>query len=348
MFQITNKFLFLTIFLMSCSGGGGSSTGPDDGSDGSDTGGDSYTFANATNFDQENQIEVISWNIQTFPQLSTTPNYVKSLLETWNADIYLFQEIIDKNTLINMVNLMPEYSYVISGETSNMHFALVYKNANSDCSACGIVNFNYSNELWSDTANYNDNDDDPTNNAKYQFASRPPMENFVTWTNGTKSVDLYLIDIHYKCCGDNTLDLSNKGSETTRRHYASTLLRDYVINQRANDYVMIAGDFNNIGEQSISNPSIAPLTNPDINSNYFKMADEYIFDQSNSTWSWQGWRSSFAPSHLDHVIISQPLFQFESVSNSGIIDMLTETGMSAYDIDDKLSDHKPSYFRFYP
>ena len=65
---------------MSCSGGGGSSTGPDDGSDGSDTGGDSYTFANATNFDQENQIEVISWNIQTFPQLSTTPNYVKSLL----------------------------------------------------------------------------------------------------------------------------------------------------------------------------------------------------------------------------------------------------------------------------
>ena len=124
---------------MNCSGGGGSSTGPDDGSGGSDTGGgDSYTFANATNFDKENQIEVISWNIQTFPQIGTTPNYVKSLLETWNADIYLFQEIIDKNTLINMVNSMPEYSYVISGETSNMHFALVYKSANSDCSACGL------------------------------------------------------------------------------------------------------------------------------------------------------------------------------------------------------------------
>ena len=100
---------------MNCSGGGGSSTGPDDGDDGSGTGGgDSYVFANATNFDKENQIEIISWNIQTFPQLSTTPNYVKSLLETWNADIYLFQEIMDKNTLINMVNLMPEYSYVIS------------------------------------------------------------------------------------------------------------------------------------------------------------------------------------------------------------------------------------------
>ena len=98
----------------------------------------------------------------------------------------------------------------------------------------------------------------------------------------------------------------------------------------------------------ISNPSIAPLTDPDINSNYFKMADENVFYQDNSNWSWQGWRSSFAASHLDHVIINQPLFQFESVSTAGIIDMLTETGMSAYDIDDKLSDHKPSYFRFYP
>ena len=34
-------------------------------------------------------------------------------------------------------------------------------------------------------------------------------------------------------------------------------------------YVMIVGDFNNIGEQSISNPSISPLTDPDLNSNYF-------------------------------------------------------------------------------
>ena len=153
MFQITNKFLFIIIFVMGCAGSGGSPTGPDDSGTG---GGDSYIFANATNFDKENQIEIISWNIQTFPQLSTTPNYVKSLLETWNADIYLFQEIIEKNTLINMVNLMPEYSYVISGETSFMHFALVYKNANSDCSSCGTVTFNYSNELWSDTPNYND------------------------------------------------------------------------------------------------------------------------------------------------------------------------------------------------
>ena len=78
------------------------------------------------------------------------------------------------------------------------------------------------------------------------------------------------------------------------------------------------------------------------------MVDEYVFAQSSSTWSWQGWRSSFGAAHLDHIIINQPLFQFESVSDGGIINMLNETGMSNYDIDDKLSDHQPSYYRFYP
>ena len=55
--------------------------------------GDSYVFPNATNFDRENQIEIISWNIQTFPQLNTTADYVKSLLESWNADIYVLQAV---------------------------------------------------------------------------------------------------------------------------------------------------------------------------------------------------------------------------------------------------------------
>ena len=349
MLKNINKIIFSIIFLLSCSGGGSSPASPDDGSDNNGGGGDSYVFPNATNFDRENQIEIISWNIQTFPQLNTTSDYVKSLLESWNADIYVFQEMGDNNTLISMINAMPEYSYVLSSETSNWDFALVYKTANSDCTACGTVTYNSHNELWADTPNSNDNDNDYENNALYQFASRPPMENYLTWTNGTKSVDLYVTNIHYKCCGDGDLDITDKGAESTRRHYASTLLRDHIMNNRQGDYVVLAGDFNNIGdEQSILNPSIAPLTDPDQNSNYFKMVDEYVFAQSSSTWSWQGWRSSFGAAHLDHIIINQPLFQFESVSDGGIINMLNETGMSNYDIDDKLSDHQPSYYRFYP
>ena len=92
MLKNINKILLSIIFLLSCSGGGSSPASPDDGSDNNGNTGDSYVFPNATNFDRENQIEIISWNIQTFPQLNTTADYVKSLLESWNADIYVYKK----------------------------------------------------------------------------------------------------------------------------------------------------------------------------------------------------------------------------------------------------------------
>ena len=153
----------------------------------------------------------------------------------------------DNNTLISMINAMPEYSYVLSSETSNWDFALVYKTANSDCTACGTVTYNSHNELWADTPNSNDNDDDYENNALYQFASRPPMENYLTWTNGTKSVDLYVTNIHYKCCGDGDLDITDKWILSSLN---KTILKvnnsysDYKMNDAVKDvYNFVYNDF---------------------------------------------------------------------------------------------------------
>ena len=188
MAQLTNKlFIVLLLAIIACGGGGSSPTETDPG-DGNET--NPYEFPNSTIFVQLNQIEIVTWNIRQFPQHSTTKSYVKSLLEVWNADIYLFQEISSESELISMVNSMADYSYVVDDESGNLGFALVYKNS--------TVTFNSKNELWSDTPNSNDGDSDYENNAQYQFASRPPMENYITWTDGTKSMDLYVIDVHYK------------------------------------------------------------------------------------------------------------------------------------------------------
>ena len=92
MVQITNKlFIFLALLMFACGGGGGRAS-PTDSNDGTDPGDgtDPYSFPDATNLDQLRQIEIVTWNIRQFPQHSTTKSYVKSLLEAWNADIYLF------------------------------------------------------------------------------------------------------------------------------------------------------------------------------------------------------------------------------------------------------------------
>ena len=147
--KIKNFFsiILFTVFVFSCSSGsGGSPTDPTDPGDG---GGNEITFSSATNFDAPNQLDIISWNIQTFPQSSKTNDYLEVLLTNWNADVYFFQEIQNKNQLITLANELPEYSLVLSSTTQNMHFGLLYKSTNSDCSSCGTITFNSKNELWS-------------------------------------------------------------------------------------------------------------------------------------------------------------------------------------------------------
>jgi endonuclease/exonuclease/phosphatase family metal-dependent hydrolase len=326
---------------MSCSGGGESSpTDPDNGNGGDTT--NPYELPNAVNYNIANQVEVVTWNIRQFPQHSTSVDYVKNLLEKWNADIYFFQEINSESSLITMVNSMPNYSYVVDEESGNLGFALVYKNE--------YITYNSKNELWADTANNDDGDSDYENNAAYQFADRPPMESYLTWTDGTKSIDLYVIGVHYKCCGDDSYDASDTGDETTRRHHASLLLTDYIINNRSNDNVIVLGDFNNTGSQSIVNPTLSPFTDQN---NYdsatsFKMTDLSILQGPATGYSWQGWTSSYSAAHFDHIIINQSMFTVDATSATSVIALPTETGLSNSNVSNRISDHQPVMYRFYP
>jgi endonuclease/exonuclease/phosphatase family metal-dependent hydrolase len=331
----------IIFFIISCSGGGESSpTDPDNGN-GGDTS-SPYELPNAVNYNIANQVEVVTWNIRQFPQHSTSVDYVKNLLEKWNADIYFFQEINSESSLITMVNSMPNYSYVVDEESGNLGFALVYKNE--------YITYNSKNELWADTANNDDGDSDYENNAAYQFADRPPMESYLTWTDGTKSIDLYVIGVHYKCCGDDTYDVSDTGDETTRRHHASLLLTDYIINNRSNDNVIVLGDFNNTGSQSIVNPTLSPFTDQN---NYdsatsFKMTDLSILQGPATGYSWQGWTSSYSAAHFDHIIINQSMFTVDATSATSVIALPTETGLSNSNVSNRISDHQPVMYRFYP
>jgi len=285
---------------------------------------------------------VVTWNIRQFPQYSTSVDYVKNLLEKWNADIYFFQEINSESSLITMVNSMPNYSYVVDEESGNLGFALVYKNEH--------ITYNSKNELWADTPNNDDGDSDYENNASYQFADRPPMENYLTWTDGTKSIDLYVIGVHYKCCGDDTYDVNDTSDETTRRHHASLLLTDYIVNNRANDNVIVLGDFNNTGSQSVTNPTLSPFADQN---NYdtassFKMTDLSILQGPATGYSWQGWTSSYDAAHIDHIIINQSMFTVDATSATSVIALPTETGLSNSNVSNRISDHQPVIYRFYP
>jgi len=51
---------------------------------------------------------------------------------------------------------------------------------------------------------------------------------------------------------------------------------------------------------------------------------------------------------LDHIIINQTMFTLDATSTSSVISLPSETGISTNNVDEKISDHQPVMYRFYP
>ena len=345
MIKLLNKYLLVIIFVLACSSGSSSPTDPGDNNGGGDNT-NTYEFPNAVDYGLSNQVEVVTWNVKNFPQASTSDDYVKALLEKWNADIYLLQEIDDSNgkpAIESIVNSMQNYSYVFDEKSQNLGFALIYRN--------DYVTFISKNELWQDESNSSgDCNADYLNCKLYMFAGRPPMETYLTWTDGTKTINLYTINVHYKARGDGVYQPNDLEHEATRRHHSSLLLTDYLLSDRANDNVILVGDFNNVGAQNITNPALSPFTDEENfdSASSFKMTDLNILLGPKSGWSWQGWGSSYGESHFDHIIINQPLFTFDATSTVEVINLPNQVGISTNNLTSKVSDHQPVIYRFYP
>ena len=75
--------------MIACSSGGNSPTDPVDDNGGGDNT-NPYELPNAVDYGLSNQVEIVTWNVRNFPQdPNSSVDYVKALLEKWNADIYL-------------------------------------------------------------------------------------------------------------------------------------------------------------------------------------------------------------------------------------------------------------------
>ena len=155
----------------------------------------------------------------------------------------------------------------------------------------------------------------------YEFAWRRPYVLNITHNN----INYIIINIHYKCCD---------GSEN-RRLQASIALENYISNYLYNDNVILLGDFNdllidipNVFEPFLSEPY------------YYYFTDTEIASGSPSYWSFPGW-----PSHLDHILITDELFQYGyDIQTLLIEEAFFPNNPSLYDF--YISDHRPVGIRF--
>jgi exonuclease III len=261
-------------------------------------------------FGTDQTFEVVTWNIENFPKNEpATLQYVLAIVEALDADIIAIQEVQDYQVLEDLDTFLDDYT-VYSQSIDREGLAFIYRH--------DVVQINSAYELFTQAPEWNN-------------FPRFPMVIEVTYADQ----EFVIINNHYKCCGNGLLDLDDSWDEETRRYTANLLLKQYIDTNLSNVAVFIVGDLNDILTDPDNHNVFAPFLNDPMS---YLFADMDIAQGSVSNWSFPNW-----PSHLDHILITDELFELNAlpgaVTQTIKIDMYLQGGFNEYD--QNVSDHRP-------
>ena len=260
----------------------------------------------------DNSLDFATWNLEWFPKNNqTTLNYVSEIIEQLDLDIIAIQELTDTDMFDDMLDDLPDYT----GYYESLWFAglaYIYKT--------DVIEVNDIYEIY-------------TTSPYWSAFPRSPMVMDIDFMGQ----NYLFINNHFKCCGDGNLNLNNESDEEMRRLNASNLLKEYIDNNLSNKNVIVLGDLNDdIAESSANNVFQTILDDTD---NY-RFVDMDIASGSSSQWSYPTW-----PSHLDHILITNELF--DELGNSDVqtikLDQYLNGGWNEYD--SNISDHRPVFMK---
>ena len=260
----------------------------------------------------DNSLDFATWNLEWFPKNNqTTLNYVSEIIEQLDLDIIAIQELTDTDMFDDMLDDLPDYT----GYYESLWFAglaYIYKT--------DVIEVNDIYEIY-------------TTSPYWSAFPRSPMVMDINFMGQ----NYLFINNHFKCCGDGSLNLNNDSDEEMRRLNASNLLKEYIDNNLSNKNVIVLGDLNDdIAESSANNVFQTILDDTD---NY-RFVDMDIASGSSSHWSYPTW-----PSHLDHILITNELF--DELDNSDVqtikLDQYLNGGWNEYD--NNISDHRPVFMK---
>ena len=261
-------------------------------------------------FGTDSTFEIMTWNIEWFPKNGqTTVDSVTKIIQQLDVDLIAMQELDNTQMFDAMMVELTEFS----GYYESLWFAglaYIYKP--------DVIEINDIYEIYT----------------TYEYWNVFPRSPMVMDLN-FMGENIFVINNHFKCCGDEILDFGNEEDEEYRRYMASDLLKEYVDTNLPNENVVILGDLNDI------------LTDVEAN-NVFQMflddAENYLFADleiaqgSSENWSYPWW-----PSHIDHILITNELFDDFNHANSEIqtikIDEFLAGGFDEYY--ENISDHRP-------
>tara|TARA_Y100001970_G_scaffold280197_1_gene388791 strand:- start:628 stop:1698 length:1071 start_codon:yes stop_codon:yes gene_type:complete len=264
-------------------------------------------------FGDDNSLDVATWNIEWFPKNNqVTMDYVSEIIQQLDLDIIAIQEVDDTIMFDQMLNALQAYTgYYQSSWFAGLAF--IYKTE--------IVEINDIYEIYTTSSYWN------------AFPRSPMIMDF-----NFMEKNYFIINNHFKCCGDGIIDFNDTSDEETRRYAAINLIKEYIDNNLENNRVIVLGDLNDNIAEAPANNVFQEILNDSIN---YLFADLEIAQGNSSEWSFPNW-----PSHLDHILITNELFH--GLNNFEVqtikIDEYLDGGWNEYD--QNISDHRPVAIKF--
>ena len=143
-----------------------------------------------------------------------------------------------------------------------------------------------------------------------------------------------IINNHFKCCGDGTLNTNDTNDEENRRLQAVTYLKQYIDNTLLGKRVILLGDLNDEIIDNTANNVFQDFIND--NTNYL-FTDMFIAEGNSIDWSYPTW-----PSHLDHILITNELFaDFQNFNSLVSVIRIDDYVGNWSNYENYISDHRP-------
>jgi len=216
----------------------------------------------------EEKLDIITWNCEFFPIADQeTIEALSEAVYDLDVDIIAFQEIKKNGWFSRLMDLLPNYKYIISDQSSFMNQAIIYKKNQF--------------KLIRKVEPFADND--------YNFAGRPPLRaDFFRYSDSNY---YSIVNLHMKCC--------NSGLD--RRKKASKMLYDYISKELNNEYsdFIILGDWNDDLKDRDGEHCFTPFLK---DSRFHFVTEKIVNDLSQSTYPKEPYVS-----FLDHILVTNRL-----------------------------------------
>jgi len=259
-------------------------------------------------FNSGDTLDIISWNVEQCPKNgNTTLGYLEDAILQMSPDIVAFQEMTSEVPIRSLADRLVNYDYAVGINGSSWRLAYLYNN-NLITPSRAVYEI-----LSSDSRKF----------------PRPPLVLETSW----KGENIIIINNHLKAMGDGILDETDNWDEETRRRDALLAIHDYVETNFSGERIVILGDMNDaLDDDDANNVFNVFSTRPE---SYY-LADYAIATGPTSGWSYRSgsWRS-----HLDHIIITDELFDAFDTTQVIPYESYLDNGWQEYD--QNISDHRP-------